>query len=81
MAVQEVPSSVLEARYGSDSETADMTVAAHRDKHAWTAEEVEGASYRPEGTCHDEGPLSDSDASSSLEDAAYVDHLAGKRVV
>ena len=79
MAVQDVPSSLLEARYGSDSETADMTVAAHRGKHALSAEEVEGASYRAEATCHNDEATSDSDASSSLEDAAYLDQLAGKR--
>ncbi len=78
MAVQEVPTSLLEARYASDGEENDMRMAAHSVNGTETTKEVERGSYQAEATSKDDEFYYDSDDSSTLEDAAYMDQLAGK---
>ena len=78
MAVQEVPTSLLEARYASDSEADDMPVAAHSVNRTETTKEVERGSYQVGEASKDDEIFYDSDESWSLEDAAYMDQLAGE---
>ncbi len=77
MAVQEVPTSLLEARYASDSEADDMPVAAHTVDRAETTKAVERGTYQAGTASEDDEYNYDSDESWSLEDAAYTDKLAG----
>ena len=77
MAVQEMSSSVLDARYASDSETNDETVAAHSMNVQTTRSADRGLEQA--GAAEDsEETLYDSDASSSLDDAEYLDQFAGE---
>ena len=79
MAVQEVLSSSLEARYASDSETDDMTLAAPSLNRAQTTKVVKGGLHQAGATNTEEEAMYDSEASSNLDDAAYLNQLAGKR--
>lgn len=79
VAIQEVSSSLLEARYASDSEADDMTLAAHYSNTKQTTKVVEGRLHQGRAMNTDEEAMYNSDASSNLDDAAYLDQLAGKR--
>ncbi len=83
MAVQEVTSSVLEARYASDSETDDANMAASNVTQAQTLTKSEGGLHEA-GARESDGKdyFSESDEEydeeSDLDAGTYLDQLSGE---
>lgn len=79
MAVQEIPSSVLEARYASDSETDDANMAASNMTQAQTLTTSEGGLHEADARDGDgKHYFSDSDEESDLDAGTYLDQLSGE---
>ena len=79
MAVQEIPSSVLEARYASDSEIEDANMAASNITEAQTLTKSEGGLHEA-GARDGDGKdySSESDEESDLDAGTYLDQLSGE---